>query len=462
MSNLRLPGPSRLDLLMNARRIRGNVLGSLQEWHKQYGDIVELPLKRRTFLLYSPSDIRHVLVTNQRNYHKTGGILIGKRIFGQGLLASEGDFHRTQRRIMQPMFHQNSIAGYGAIMSETITETIKNWEDGSVVDIAAEMSQTTLAIVGRSLFSLDLNKDAHELHRSLVAVQHYITRRQQAILPLPEFFPTPTSVRYRQAARSFDRILYRMIAARRAQKDQPHDVLSLLLQARYDDGSSMPDNQIRDELLILLLAGHETTSNALTWAVYLLGQHPHVASKLREELRHTLDGRTPQTGDVPHLVYTASVMNEAMRLLPPVWIMGRRSLNEDTLPGGVRIPGQANIAMPQYVVHRDPEYFPEPDRFLPERFLSRKDITPCSFIPFGGGARSCIGEGFARMEATLLLATIMQQVTLELVPDQKIIPNPLITLGPKHGLFVRIRQHRNAIESMSTEHRSFSPHQRIA
>ncbi len=443
MNAERPPGPSRLDLLRNARRIRGDVLGALQDWQRRYGDVVELPLKRRTFLLFLPDDVRHVLVANQRSYHKTGGILVGRRVFGQGLLASEDPLHRAQRRLMQPMFHKTSIAAYGAIMTRTIARTLAGWEEGAVVDLAAEMSRTTLSIVGQSLFSLDLVHDSTELHESLLAAQHYIVQRQQAILPLPEFLPTPSAVRYWRALKSFDRILAEMIARRRAESERPRDVLTLLLEARHEDGAPMPDRQIRDELLILLLAGHETTSNALTWSLYLLAQHPAVLERMLDELSRELAGRPATAADVARLAYTGAVVDEAMRLFPPVWILARRALAEDRLPSGVRVPPQSNVALPQYAIHRDPRFFPDPERFEPERFLgARKDASAQAFFPFGAGARACIGEGFARMEASILLATIVQHAELELVPGQEISPSPLITLYPERGLFARTRRRR--------------------
>ncbi|MBM2846241.1 MAG: cytochrome, partial [Bacteroidetes bacterium] len=312
MMNLPARGPSRVELLTHAWAIRKDPLSHLVDWHQRYGDVVLLPFKRPTYLLCNPADVRHVLVTNQRNYHKTGGLLIGKRLFGQGLLRSEDPLHLRQRRIMQPMFHHQNIVRFGEIMRTVAEETVRHWKEGTVINLAAEMTRTTATIVGKSLFSLDISSETSDLHAALIDAQRYIIKRQRTLLPLPEYVPTPSAVRYGRAVERFDKAIYGMIASRRATHMPSQDMLSLLLTASDDNGMPMSDRQIRDELLTLLLAGHETTANALTWSWYLLSQHSDVETRLCSELEAVLHGRAPSAADVARLKYTAMVIAEAM------------------------------------------------------------------------------------------------------------------------------------------------------
>lgn len=416
-----------------------------------YGDVVKLQygvagnlMRRRRaaagYLLNHPDNIKHVLVINQRNYPKMPFPPAARRVFGQGLLTSEDPLHLKQRRMMQPFFYHQRIATYAQAMTDKTEQLLEGWQEGATVDVAREMMRLTLTIVCKALFSIDLPQEVDELAEVITVGQHHITH-QYFSFPVPEFIPTRRNREFRKGLLLLNKMIYGMIHARRTSDKKPEDLLSTLLDARDQDGSAMSDEQIRDEVLTLFLAGHDTTANALAWTWYLLSQHSEVEARLLAELKEVLGGRTPSFPDLSKLVYTRMVFDEAMRIYPPVWaVQTRTALREDRLPTGTTIPAGADVIISPYVLHHNPRYFPDPDRFDPERFnpAVKQERPEYAYFPFSGGTRSCIGEPFARMEGILLLAGIAQRFKMTLLPGQTIVPEAMVTLRPKNGVLVRL------------------------
>lgn len=415
----------------------------------RYGVAVDLVWRRwgtAGYILNHPTDIKHVLVTNQRNYPKFPFPPAGQRVFGQGLLTSEEPLHLQQRRIIQPFFHDRCISGYADVMILKTEERLERWKDGTTVNVFQEMTALTLAIVSKTLFNMDIGDEANDLGEAVTVGLYHIHQRQMSFVgffPIVEYLPTHANRQFREALRRLDHTIFRIIRARRTGGEQPDDLLSMLLQARDEEGNTMSDQQVRDEVLTLILAGHETTANALAWTWYLLSQHPNVESQLLGELRDVLRGRLPSTADVPKLVYTEMVFAEAKRLYPPVWgLSPRTSLRTDVLPSGSTIPAGDVVYIIPYVVHRNPRLFPDPERFDPERFspAAKHQRPEYAYFPFGGGSRRCIGEAFAWMEGILILATIAQRFKMTLPATQTIVPEPLVTLRPKNGIKIQLHK----------------------
>jgi len=362
---------------------------------------------------------------------------MAKRFLGEGLLTSEGEHHRRQRRLAQPAFHRQRIVGYGAIMTDYAARARERWQNGATVDIAEEMNRLTLAIVGKTLFDADVEAESREIGEALTTI---LSLFNQVMLPytgLLQKFPLPANRRFQRAAERLDATIYRMIQEHRAGGVDRGDLLSMLLAAQDEEGGGggMTDKQVRDEAMTIFLAGHETTANALAWTWYLLSQNPAVETKLHAELDRVLAGRLPNFHDLPQLRYTEMVLAESMRLFPPAWVIGRRALTDQPL-GPYTIPANAIVICSQYVTHHNRRYFPEPFRFDPERWTpeAKARLPKFAYFPFGGGARICIGESFAWMEGILLLATLAQRWRMRLVPGHPVEPQPRITLRPKHGL----------------------------
>ena len=433
----KIPGPSRWRLLRDLPRIRRNMLDYLVELAAQHGDTVLLPLRHPTYLLRDPADIKHVLVTNGINYHKAGGLRVGKHLLGEGLISSEEPLHGRQRRLLQPMFHKQVIAGFADLMTRSTGQHIGGWKAGAVIDLALEMMDLTISIGSQALFGFDLHREGRELGLAFAEAQRLITVRQRR-LQLPLWVPTLLNIRYRRVLAQIDSATARIIASRRAvpEADRPGDLLTMMLAVRYEDGAPMPDKQLRDEMITLILAGHETVANTLNWTWYLLSQHPDVEAELVAEWKAVLGGRSPVLSDLPNLRFTEMVLAEAMRLYPPAWTLARQAVAADTLPGGLKLRAKDEVLLMQYVSHRNPEFFPDPLKFDPRRFApeNRDKIPSFAYYPFGGGSRYCLGEAFARLEAAIVLATIGQRFQMKLLPGHPVALEPLITLRLKFGL----------------------------
>jgi len=404
----------------------------------EHGDIAHFRVgPQHLYLFNHPDLIRDVLVTNQKNFHKSRGLERAKRLLGDGLLTSEGDFHLRQRRLTQPAFHRARIASYGATMTDYASQLQSSWEDRSTVDVHQQMMRLTLGIVSKTLFDADVDSEASEIGDALTTAFESFNL---AMLPFTEYLeklPIPPVRRFNAARARLDDTIYRMIDERRRTGEDRGDLLSMLLIATDSDGDGrgMNDAQLRDEALTIFLAGHETTANALTWTWYLLSQNPVVEARLHAELDAAVPGRMPGFDDLPELPYTRMVLAESMRLYPPAWSIGRRALSAFEVRGYMVPPGSV-VLMSQYIMHRDPRYFPDPERFDPERWTpeAQAQRPKFSYFPFGGGTRVCIGEQFAWMEGILLIASIAQNWRLRLVKSQRVEVQPLITLRPRHGM----------------------------
>jgi cytochrome P450 len=402
---------------------------------REYGDLVSLRvLNFRILLLNHPDYIEDVLVNHPRKFIKGRVLLANKRVFGRGLLTSDGDFWLRQRRLAQPAFHRARIAGYASTMVEYTERLLHEWQDGEERDIHKEMMRLTLQIVGKTLFDADVERDAQDIGKSMELLLELSANFRRTIF-IPHWAPTPTNLRMERAIRQIETVLYRMIAEKRASGRDAGDLLSMLLAAQDEDGSRMTDQQLRDEAITLFLAGHETTANTLSWTWWLLAQNPGVEAKLHAELRSVLGGRTPSLDDLPKLVYTNHIITESMRLYPPAWGTARTAI-EDHEIAGYAVPKGSGVSFAQWTVHRDPRWYDASEEFRPERWEGDllKRIPRFAYFPFGGGPRQCIGNSFALMEAALILATIAQQFWFRLVEGHPVVPLASITLRPRHGI----------------------------
>ena len=440
------PGPRRTIPLAGLLAYRRGPLPFFQKLATQYGDISYFRLgPQQAFFLNHPDYIKHVLVTDHQNFIKGLALQRARRLLGEGLLTSEGEFHRRQRRLAQPTFHRARIASYANVMTDYAAQVRERWHDGETLDISAEMMRLTLAIVGKTLFDANVESDAQEVGEAMNVVMDLFNTITIPFFELLQKFPLPQLRRFDKAKAQLDAIIYRLIAQRRRSGEDRGDLLSMLLLTRDSegDGERMTDTQLRDEAMTIFLAGHETTANALTWTWYLLSQNPTVEAKLHEEIDHVLGSRLPTFEDVAQLKYAEMVFAESMRLYPPAWAIGRMSLEDCEIAGYV-VPRKSLVLMSQYVMHHDARYFPDPQLFDPERWTpqGRESRPQFSYFPFGGGPRRCIGEGFAGMEGILLLATLAQHWQMRTLPNHPVALKPVITLRPKYGMRMILTRRR--------------------
>lgn len=425
---------------------RRGPLPFFQNLAEKYGDISYFKLgPQEAFFLNHPDLIKDVLVTNNQNFMKGLALQRAKRMLGEGLLTSEGEFHRRQRRLAQPAFHRARTRAYATVMTEYGAQMRASWRDGTTLDISEEMMRLTLAIVGKTLFDADVESDAPEVGEAMSVVMDLFNTITIPFFELLQKLPLPQLRRFDSARAKLDAIIFRMIEERRRSGKDRGDLLSMLLLAQDEegDGGRMTDAQLRDEAMTIFLAGHETTANALTWTWYLLSQSPEVETKLHEEIDQVLGGRLPTAEDVARLRYTEMVLAESMRLYPPAWAIGRMALHDCEI-GGYVVRRRSLVLLSQYVMHRDARYFSNPLRFDPERWTpeARESRPQFSYFPFGGGPRRCIGESFAGMEGILLLATLAQQWQMRLAPNHVVALRPVITLRPKHGMRMTVQQRK--------------------
>lgn len=426
----------------NLVEFRENTVHTFVRAMQEQGDVARLRLLALTaHAVFHPDHVRHVLQEQHRIYTKaTRGMRMLKLFLGEGLLTSEGDFWLRQRRIAQPGFHRERIAHFGQAIGrvgeESAVEALGYAGTGRSIDVAELMNKATFRLVGETLFSADFEADAKRVSEALSFVNEDTIARIQHPLTLPLDVPTLRNLHYRRATATLDDVVHRTIAHRRASTTPAHDLLSMLMDARdADTGEGMSDKQLRDEVMTIMLAGHETTSNALTWTLYLLSTAPHVRVRLEQELDEVLGGRTPTSADIPNLRYTKMVLDESMRLYPPAHTIARSPSVDDSI-GGYFIPARSLVFVPVYAVHRHPAIWSNPEGFDPERFSPERaaSIPRYAHIPFGGGPRLCIGQAFAMLEAQLLLATLCQRTRFDLAPGHVVEMEPLITLRPKGGM----------------------------
>jgi cytochrome P450 len=417
----------------NTRELLRDPLAFFPTLARQYGDIV---CYRRTpepaYLVNHPDYIRHILKDNNRNYSKATYInQMFKSVVADGLLTAEGEDWLQQRRLMQPAFHHKRIANLDVIITAEVSKMLDRWRNssntGQPIDIAREMAELTLNVTTRALFGVDIGEEV-----SLVG---------DAVLVSADLLEKPRNPRFQNASRAVDKVVYRIIDERRRSNEDTGDLLSILMQVRDEEsGIGMTDLQLRNQVLTLLLAGYETTSSALTWTWFLLSSHPGVLERLRRELAENIGERTPANQDTPKLKYTRMIFEEALRLYPPAWILGRKALADDEI-GGYTIPANAVIAISPYAVHRHPGFWEDPEAFIPERFTIEQSAKRHRFayIPFGAGPRQCIGNNLAMLEAQLIIAMVARAFTLHLVPGQDIKPEPIFILRPNQKILMTLQ-----------------------
>jgi len=447
----RPPGPKPHFLIGNMPLASPDPLPIFSAWAAEFGDIFYYRAAwLHVYFLNHPDLIEEVLVRNPRNFLKDRVVRNSRWFFGEGLLTNEGDSWLRQRRLSAPAFHRERVSAYANIMTSYAQQMLANWKNGETLDIHQEMMRLTLQIVVRALFNVEAEQTA-EISSALNLIMSNTTGVRILLPPIARYLPTPRMISFRRAVARMDHTVYKIIAQQRADKIDSGDLLSMLISARDEDGSKMSDRQLRDEVLTFLIAGHETTALGLTWTWHLLAQHPEVEVKLHQELDRVLGGREPEFSDLPALTYTERVIKESMRLYPPAWSLARTVISDFELRG-YRIPAGANVVMSQWIMHRSPTYFREPEKFDPDRWSPERaqKLPRFAYFPFGGGPRQCIGASFAMMEATLLLATIAQQFQLDSVPGHPVVLVPSFTLRPRHGM-------RMTLESRPFVSRSAQP-----
>jgi cytochrome P450 len=446
-SSTSVPGPS------PARELPGGapLLGHLFDFRdrrlqlqlrvaRECGDLGVIQIGPFRVHVLSSAELAHeLLVEHAEDFVKSRGLKLARAMLGEGLLTSEHDLHKRQRKLMAPAFSHRRIASYASTMAELTERAQAALDDGAVVDVADQMMRLTLAIVGKTLFDAEVSCEADSIGEAMTFANHYVSE-QVTRLPTPRWLPTRRNRQVKRAIATLDGVIYRLIAARRAAGVDLGDVLSTLVMARDEvTGQGMDDRQIRDEAVTLFLAGHETTANALAWSFYLLARHPDVYDRLAAESRAVLGGRSPTMEDLPRLPTALAVLKEAMRLYPPAYLIGRAA-ERDVTVGGVDLRANDTVFVNIYGMHRRADYFAEPERFVPERFSPEreKQLVKGSYLPFGGGPRICIGNHFAMMEGQLILAALAQRLRFERADERDVEPEPLVTLRPKGGLPMRV------------------------
>ncbi len=408
----------------------------------ELGDVSYLEIgSQPIYFLNHPDHIREIFVGNVQKFTKGRAFIRARLILGNGLVTSEREFHLRQRRMIQPAFHRERIAGYVRSMVEYGDQMAREWQDGETMDIDREMMRLTLQVVGKALFGVEMHGEADEFFEALTTAIKVFNYMEAPFSDLLDELPEEKTSEFTKAIASLDRIVYAIINEHRLAGKDTGDLLSMLLLAQdEDDGTGMTDEQVRDEALTLFLAGHETTANAMTWMWYLLSQNPEKEAKLHAELQSVLGDRLPSLDDVSNLKYTEAVFAESMRLYPPVWSIGRHTAEAHEF-GGYTVPEGSIVMVSQYVMHRDARFWGDPNDFVPERWekMSIKEANQrYIYFPFGSGTRRCIGESFSWAEGVILIAILARKWKLRLDPGQRIATDPLITMRPKYGMKMKI------------------------
>ena len=420
---------------------------------RSYGPFVRTRLPMHIYFVSGPALIEEILVKQAANFRKDRVTRMLSGAIGNGLLVSEGEEWRRQRRLMGPAFHQGELQSYAGVITELTREAAASWRSGETRNVHEDLMALTLNIVAKLLFGANVAANAHDIGTTISSLMEDFSGQLglRALTPFAHL-PTPDTWRIRRGIRRMDRIIYDIIAARRGAADPGNDLLGLLLRARDEDGSRMDDKQLRDEALTLFVAGHETTALALTYALTLLAQHPAAQEVLAGELSQVLVGRDAGFADLERLKQTEAVLLEAMRLYPPAWSIGRESLVEVEI-GGYRLPKGSTFFISQWVTHRDPSLFPEPERFLPERWAgdAQRRLPRFAYFPFGGGPRICIGNRFAMMEATLILAGLAQRFAFAATPETKLDLLPTVTLRPRSPVHLQLTARSGPLSRLAGE-----------
>ena len=435
------PVAPRLPFVGNALEFMRAPLRFLRSTCDKYGDVVDVALGPMEATLVSHPDlVEDVLVTRNRLWQKDMFLHSAlEPVLGEGLLSSEGDFWRRQRRLAQPAFHRDRIASYATIMVEHATRLAERWRDGDVRNVHEDMMRLTLEIVAESLFGARVGDRAKEVGEAIHAILVLLADPLEIFFPFVKRLPTPRRVRFRRAIEKLDGIVYGVIEQRERSGAEADDLLSMLLAARDEDGSRMSERQLRDECMTLFLAGHETTAITLSWTWYLLARHPAIERELAAELESVLGDRKPTLEDLPKLGLASRVVHESLRLYPPAWSIGREA-REDLDLGDYRFRKGQQAWFCPWSIQRDPRWFDAPDAFRPDRWKGdlAKTLPRYAYFPFGGGPRLCIGQAFAQMEAVLILAVLARRFRVEVIGDP--LPSPSVTLRPKGGVRARLRR----------------------
>jgi cytochrome P450 len=441
------PGPKGEPILGNARAFQADILAALQQGRQSYGDVVRFtgigPLFP-VFFVAHPDHVKHVLQDKHKNYPKTPFVNDRWRsLVGEGLICTEGDFWRRQRRLAQPAFHHKLIEDFATMMANMTGDMLGRWQlaadSGDQVNITSEITRLALRIVGQACFAADWEHDSETMERAVHIAISETYRKFENLVNLPENIPTPANLRFRAAKAELDKIIYRVIENRRCSDDHPADLLNAMMMATEDDGSGMTTEQLRNEVMTFMFGGHETTAVSLTWSLVLLSRHPVVARRLAAEVDEVLGGRTPTVADLPALTYLDCVARESLRLYPPVPLTARTP-NEDDDIGGYRIPAGSMVLLSPFITHRHPDFWPNPEGFDPDRWTDGKadDRHRYSWWPFSAGPRKCIGEAFGMQELKLVIAMIIQRFQVGLVPGQPVLPKRGLTLGQQQPVMATL------------------------
>jgi cytochrome P450 len=432
-------------LIGSLLEVRRNRLSFVLRELREHGDAVAFRMgPKRLYLLCHPNHFRHVLSDHPERYAKGIGLAEARPLLGDGLLTSNGELAAAQRQRLQGAFHAERLREIGGQMERALTSMLERWRQAvgrtGTLDIASEMQELTLDVLGSTLLGIDLRGRAGAVAADFAVVTRWAMRRMTALVKLPLAVPTPANLRARAALRRLDQLADEIVRQRRAGGDSAHDLVSSLLAAK---GGRLSSKQVRDEILTFLLAGHETTATTLAWTCHLLALHPLVEQRLHGELDRVLGGRFPAPEDLPRLSWTKAVIEEAIRLYPPVWMIPRRALVDDCIAGH-NIPAGSDVLLSVYTLHRHPSFWEAADRFIPERFLREAASQPAAgaYLPFGTGPRACLGSRFGMMEATLALAAVGQRYHLEPDPGHRPEPEGSLTLRPRRGLLLRLRERR--------------------
>lgn len=440
---VRAPGPGTLSFFSDLGKFRRDPLGKFFEYTLRFGDVVRYRGLWITHQITNPEHILQVLQTNASNYRKGRDYKILRLSLGQGLLTSEGNLWQRQRRMTQPMFQSQQVASSVGTMSEAAAALCDRWRRSSAgtraFDIVPELMRLTLTIAGRAMFSTDLEPETEAIQEVLQVGREFSVDRAWSVIRVPHWMPTPRNHRHRASLGKFRAIVDRILEQRRGTAEQPRDLLWQLMAARDENGAVMPDEQLRDEVATLLTAGHETTTLALAWALFLLAQHPPVLEAVQREIGF-LNGRSPVYEDLSRLKYTRTVVDETMRLYPPVWVISRTAISDDVI-GGFHVAAGSEILIFPYITHRHPRWWCEPERFLPERFAAEnsRGRVRGTYLPFGAGPRTCVGLNFAMTEILVVLTMLLQRFRPELATrPEEVKMDPSVTLRPDPGISMRM------------------------
>ncbi|MFW5966101.1 MAG: cytochrome P450 [Persicimonas sp.] len=444
------PGPTGLEVASWLSHARRDTFGAFASLAREYGDVARCPLLpgHALYLCSSPEAAKHVLQDNHRGYKKAVTYDYLEPVVGKGLLTSHGDLWLRQRRLVAPMFHRKRVRTYLETMAESTAQMLDDWaqlDDDDTIDVAEQMSQLTLSVAGKILFNRDIGRDSDWIGESMLLLFRDINQRILSLFSLPRAIPTPHNRRVQKALDDLEDLVYGMIEERRGRADQFDDLLSTFMLAEDEEtGERMSDEEIRDEIMTFMIAGHDTTSNLLAWALYLLSKHPGTRARLESEIDDVLEARVPDIDEVRSLDFLEQVVDETLRLYPPAWTIEREPIEDDVI-AGYHIPAGSIVAVGPYFVHHNPRVWENPEGFDPDRFgpdAERPDHRYAHF-PFGGGPRMCVGADFAILEAKIILAAITRNFRLDLVPFQKVEPEATVTLYPKDGIEMTLRPRRS-------------------